>query len=193
MSAHQSRREIQEVPLGAGGVQDFAGVDVEVIEDDGRLVHQRNIQVALRILDDLRGLSHLDRTGTVHTGCHHRAIDLCHQIKRRGIRAGHDLHDIAKRVLLVAGINALRTVAHREIHAQLEARFTLEDRDADFLGDAGIDGRFVHHHVAAFERPADRFGRLFHRHQIRLRAGADWRGHRDNMKIGLTEHLDAIG
>ena len=39
----------------------FARMDLEAIEDDGEFVHQRDIEVALGVFDNLRGFGHLDR------------------------------------------------------------------------------------------------------------------------------------
>ena len=43
-----------------GGLQHFLGVDAEAVEDQRELVDQRDVDVALRVLDDLGGLGHLD-------------------------------------------------------------------------------------------------------------------------------------
>ena len=62
----------------------------------------------------------------------------------------------SQRVLLVAGVDALGRVAELEVDALLQARDPLEDRAADVLGDARVDGGLVDHHVALLERPAHR-------------------------------------
>ena len=60
VTADQARPEPEEVPLRARGGEDVARPDAHAVEDDGKLVHERDVQVALRVLDDLRGLGHLD-------------------------------------------------------------------------------------------------------------------------------------
>ena len=48
-------RERQEVPLRAGRLEHVGVSDAEPVEDQRELVHQRDVQVALGVLDDLRG------------------------------------------------------------------------------------------------------------------------------------------
>ena len=55
-------REREEVPLGAGRGEHVAGANAHAVEDQRQLVHQRDVQVALGVLDDLGGLGHLDAT-----------------------------------------------------------------------------------------------------------------------------------
>src|SRR3982074_724356 len=51
VAAHQSRPERQEVPLAAGRVQHFLGVDLQAIEEESELIDQRDVHVALRVFD----------------------------------------------------------------------------------------------------------------------------------------------
>jgi hypothetical protein len=46
----QAGREAQEVPLCAGGFQHVLGADAETVKYDCQLVHQRDVQIALRVL-----------------------------------------------------------------------------------------------------------------------------------------------
>jgi hypothetical protein len=84
----------------------------------------------------------------VDAGLDHRAIEIGQQIERFGVFPGDDLDDLLEGMLLVTGIDALRTVAELEIDPGLEARDGFDHRRADFLGRAGIDGRFEHDHRA---------------------------------------------
>ena len=148
VAADQARAERQEVPLGAGGDQHFFGVDAEAVEDQRQLVDQRDVHVALGVLDDLGGLGHLEARGLVRAGGDDAAIQLIHEIGHFGRGAGGDLLDAGQAVLLVARIDALGAVAGEEILVELQARNLLEDRDADFFGAARVDGGFVNDHVA---------------------------------------------
>ena len=60
VAANQARFERGEIPLGARSPNDFVGVDAETITDHRQLVHERYIQIALRVLDDLGRLGGLD-------------------------------------------------------------------------------------------------------------------------------------
>ena len=62
VTADEAGAERQEVPLAAGGLQHFLGVDAEAVEDQRQLVDERDVDVALRVLDDLGGLGDADAT-----------------------------------------------------------------------------------------------------------------------------------
>ena len=68
VTADQARAELQEVPLRAGRVEHVAACGCPAVEDDRELVHQRDVEVALRVLDDLGGLGDLDRRRAVDAG-----------------------------------------------------------------------------------------------------------------------------
>ena len=65
MPSDQPGPEGKEVPFGAGGFQNLLGVDAETFEDQGQFVDQRDVEVALRVFDNLGGLGHADGTGLV--------------------------------------------------------------------------------------------------------------------------------
>ncbi len=60
VAADEARLKWQEVPLRRGCRQHFGRVEPELVEDDRELVHQGYVEVALRVLDHLRCLGHLD-------------------------------------------------------------------------------------------------------------------------------------
>ena len=62
VSTDESRSEGQEIPFGAGGLQDLECVDAQTVENQRQFIDQGNIQVALGVLDDLVGLGDLDAT-----------------------------------------------------------------------------------------------------------------------------------
>ena len=68
VAADQAGPERQEIPLGAGRLQHFERVDADLVEQDGELVHQRDVEVALGVLDHLGGLGDLDARGAEHPG-----------------------------------------------------------------------------------------------------------------------------
>ena len=59
--------EWQEIPLGAGRQQHFLGVYADALKDHRELVDQRDVDIALGILDDLGRLGDLDARGRVRT------------------------------------------------------------------------------------------------------------------------------
>ena len=76
VAADQPRAEAEEVPLGAGRLEHLDRVEAHLLEDDGELVDEGDVDVALRVLDHLGGLGHLDRGGAEHAGGDHRAVQL---------------------------------------------------------------------------------------------------------------------
>ena len=158
VAADQARAERQEVPLGAGRFQHFGGVDAEPVEDQRELVDQRDVDVALGVLDHLGGLGHLEARGLVRAGGDDAAVQRIDEVGGLGRRAGGHLGDVGQAALAVAGIDALGAVADEEIVVEAQAGGALEFGHADFLGRAGIDGGFVDHHVAALEHAADACG-----------------------------------
>ena len=130
--------------------------DAHAIEDERELVHQRDVEIALRVLDDLRGFGDLDRRRAVHARGDDRAVDARDALERLLVLARDDLHDLLERVLLVAGVDALGRVAEEVVDAVLEPALLVEDRAAHFFGDARVDRRFEHDDVALLEVRADR-------------------------------------
>ena len=115
MSADESGTKGQEVPLGPGRLEHLERVDTDLVKDDSELVDERNVQVALGVLDDLRRFGDLDAACPVHAGLDDAAVDFRHP--GQGFRriAGDDLGDLGQRMLLVPGVDAFRRVAREEV------------------------------------------------------------------------------
>ena len=60
MAADQTRLELQEVPLRSRGFKHLSGVEADPVEDDRQLIHQGDVQIALRVFDHLGCLGGLD-------------------------------------------------------------------------------------------------------------------------------------
>ena len=61
--------------LVRGRLEHVRGRDAEPVENHRQLVHQRDVEIALRVLDDLRGLGDLDAGRAMDAGCDDRPID----------------------------------------------------------------------------------------------------------------------
>jgi hypothetical protein len=81
------------------------------MEDRREFVHQRDVEVALGILDDLGGLGGLDARRLVDAGLDDRTIDRGDDVERAGILSGDDLVDDLKAMRAVAWIDPLRRIA----------------------------------------------------------------------------------
>ena len=181
-----------EVPLGAGRREHVAGVDAHPIEDQGQLVHQRDVEIPLRVLDDLRRLRHPDRRDPVDARGHRRLVDAGDDVEGGRVLPGHDLRDAGKGVLPVAGVDALRRVADREVRPAGQPRRLFEHRDAVLLRRSGIDRGLEHHDVAGLEPPAQGARRSEERAEVRP-VGLVHRGRRrDDVEVRLAQRLRVV-
>ena len=181
--------EGQEVPFGAGGVQHVARIDAQPIADQGDLVDQGDVDVALGVFQHLGELGDADRGGAMGAGADHAAVGRVDDVQRLWRVGRHDLQDGVEAPLLVAGIDALGRVADVEVDLPFQAGCLFEDGNAHFLGDAGIDGRFVDDDVALLQDAADGGRGAAQRREIRLLAGVDRGGDRDDMEVRRREIL----
>ena len=187
VAAHQAGEEFQEVPLGSRSLQHGFGIDAHLIENDGKLVHEGDVDIPLAVLDDLRGLRHLDGFRPVYARFHHQLVDLRDGVQGLLIHTGNDLYDGFQAVHLVAGVNALRRIAHLEVHAAFQAGLLLHDGDADLLRHAGVYGGLKDHDAALRQVSSHRAAGALHRGQIRRMVGVYRRGHRHDMKLRLSQ------
>ena len=178
-----------EVPFGAGGFQHLAGVETEILEQHGEFVDQRDVHVALNVLDDLGGLRHADRSHAMGAGRDNAAIDAIDKFGDLGRRAGCDFNNVGKAMLEIAGVDALGRIAGEEILVEDETGGALQNRHANFFGGAGIDRRFIHHHVAGAQRLADRLARAHQRGEIGPLRLVDRGRHGDDIEIATLERL----
>lgn len=78
---------------GACGLENLGGVDVHAVEDQGQLIHESDVQVALGVLDDLGRFGHLDGRCPVHAGPGHGLVEADQEVGRGFVLAGHDPDD----------------------------------------------------------------------------------------------------
>jgi len=187
VAADQAGTERQEVPLGAGGLQDFEGVDAETVEDQGEFVHQGDVEVALGVLDDLGGFGDLDRTGAVHPGGNHRGIQLGDGFGGGAIIAGDDFHDAGDGAFLVARVDPLGRVADVEVLFPFHAGMLFQQGNAHFFGGAGVDGGFIDHRGALLHVFADDGGGADQGREIGDVSFIDRGGHGDDDEIGAAD------
>eukprot|EP01022_Parablepharisma_sp_SALTPOND_P004211 TRINITY_DN118_c1_g1_i1.p1 TRINITY_DN118_c1_g1~~TRINITY_DN118_c1_g1_i1.p1 ORF type:complete len:1598 (-),score=548.50 TRINITY_DN118_c1_g1_i1:18136-22929(-) len=187
VATDQARTEGQEVPLGTGGLQHFQGIDADLVEDDGEFVHQRDVEVALGVLDHLGGFGHLDAGGTMHAGGDDGFVELCDLFQGVLVIAGDDLEDGGQGVLLVARVDALGGEADVEVLAPLQAGMLFQQGDADFFGGAGIDGGLEHHDGAALHVLAHGDAGTGQRTEVRVVRCIDRRGHGHHDVVGIGQ------
>jgi hypothetical protein len=179
--------------LGPRSLKDFERVDADLAEDDGQLVHQRDVQVSLCVLDHLGGLGNFYARSAVYAGLDHGPIDSGNLFQRLWRVAGDDLGDSGESVFLVAGIDALWRIAHVEILEPLHSGILFEHRNAHLFSGARIDSRLVHHHGAAFHMLADGSARSDERRKIGPAGRVDGSRHRNDDDIRRCELLRVRG
>ncbi len=155
--------ERQEVPLAAGRLEHLLRVDAEPVEDHRELVDERDVDVALRVLDHLGGFGDADRGRRVRAGRDDRPVQLVDERGGLGRRAGSDLADRRQPVLAVARVDALRAVAGKEVAVELEPGPRSRIGTQISSVQPGIHGRLVNHDVAALQHPADGLARALER------------------------------
>ena len=185
VAADQPRLEGQEVPLGPRRVEHVPHRNADLREDLGHFVDERDVDVALRILDRLGRLGRLDRGGPEHAPAGHRAIEPGELLDHLLILAGDDLGDLVDTVLAVARVDPLGTVAEPEVAAPLEAADLLDPRAAQILGHARVDRALVNDRrpPAGVEPGRQHLGRRQHRPKVGPVALIDRRRNGDDIDV----------
>ena len=93
MTTDHPRLEAGEVPLRAGCTNHFLGIYAKPIEDHRRLIHQRNVQVTVRVFENFTS---------------DRAIDAGHQFRYCTARTRNDLGDSCQGVVAITRVDPLR-------------------------------------------------------------------------------------
>jgi len=188
VTADEAGTERQEIPLRASRLEDRNRVEAHAIEDERELVHQRDVQVALGVLDDLRGLGRGNGFRDEDARGDHGAVDVANE--RGGFRrvAGDDLADLVDGVLLVAGVDALGRIAGKEVLLPDEATGPRDEWEAVFLGATRINRRLIDDGRAGLDMAADHLRGLHERREIGVVVGVDGRRHRDDDEAALAEH-----
>ena len=187
MSPDETGPEGQEIPLRPGRRQHILRVDLQPVEDNGKLVHQCDIEVALRVLDHFRRLGNFHRGGLVGSRRNDTGIERIDRGRRLRCRAARHLHDIRQPVFPVAGVYPLRAIAGEKILIQLQAGTSLENRYANLARAARIDGRFVNHDRSLGHCLAHRFRCTDQISKVRPVRLVDRRRHRDDEDAAIAQ------
>ena len=193
VATDETGAEGQEVPLGAGRLEHGVGVDPEAFEDHRELVDQGDVQVALGVLDDLRGFRGAQVRDRKGAGADDAAVQGVHERQGPGRGAGGHLDHVGQAMGLVPGIDPFGAVADEEALVVAQSRLALEQGYADLLRGAGIDRRFVHHDRAGRDHAAHHAARGFERGKVRPLVGVDGGGHRDHEHIAALQVVEFRG
>ena len=143
--------ERQEIPFRFRRREHLVRVEPQAVEDDRQLVHQRDVEVALRVLDHFRRLRNLDARSAMDARRNDPAVERRYALQGLRRVARDHLHDARERVLAVARIDALGRIADVEILLPFQPRGVLQRRHADAGGRPGVDGGFIDHRGAALQ------------------------------------------
>jgi len=191
VAANQTRREPDEVPLGRGGVDDCPGVESHLVEYDGELVEECDVQVPLDVLDDFRGLCSPDVFSDVDVG--DQAVELGKGLRGCFVHAGDDLGDLVDGVLLVAGVDAFGGVADRKVPPALHPGLAFEDGNHDLLGEAGPDSGLADDDGAFLQVSPDSGGGIDNGSEVRLLVPSDGGGDADDDDVGFLYSFRVSG
>src|SRR5690606_6778860 len=81
MASDEPRREVEEVPFRARRLENVISGNAKLLENHCRLIDEGDVDVALRILDDLRGLGRLDVAGAEGAARGRSAIHVSEDIR----------------------------------------------------------------------------------------------------------------
>src|SRR5439155_14232161 len=144
MAAHSwaGRERHEPERLRGSGTDRSPDVDAEVAGKHGQLVHEGDVDMAERVLEqlgELRLSGRSDRYGAVDE----RVIKALDRCERGLVDTRHDLRGVDEVPLRVSRINSLGAVAEEEVISRRQAR-RLEDGRNELLGRPRI-GRGLEH------------------------------------------------
>src|SRR6266700_1740274 len=187
VAADEARRETDEIPFGRSRRKHVAGVDVELVEDRGKLVHESDVEGALCVLDRLGRFRDFYGRCLVQAGRYDGAIHRSDDLESTCILTSHHLCNCLEPMSPITRIDPLGRIAHGEIAARRQTRDLFEDWHAIFLGCAGIDRRFVDNDVALLQSLAHGRRGAQQRRQVRSARLIDWGRYRHDEEIRSRE------
>src|SRR5688500_8615790 len=76
MPSYQAGFKRKKIPLGSRCLEDFMRIDSDAIEDERQLIYKRNVNVALRVLNNLSGLRYFYRRSPMGAGRYNSTVQL---------------------------------------------------------------------------------------------------------------------
>ena len=147
MSPYQPRCKRKKIPFSPRSLKHIISIYPHPVKQNRELIHKRNINITLSILNNFCSLSHLHCRSPVHTRLHNQLIDTSHQIKRLTITPRHNLHSVLQRMLSITRIYPLRRIPHLKIHPTLQPAERLKHRHTLLLGTPRVNRRLINNHI----------------------------------------------
>src|SRR5574343_385439 len=187
VAANQTRAERQEVPFRASRLQDFQGIDADLVENDRKFIHQRNIQVTLRVFDNLCSFGNLNAGGRIDAGGNNASVNLLNFCKSVRCVSGNNLDDLGDCAFFIAWVDAFRRITHEKVFFPGLARFLLKDRNTNLFCSPRVDGGLVYNDGALLEIAANCGGRTNQWTEVGLMCIIDRCGNSYYDKISVTK------
>ena len=151
MPTHQTRIELQEVPLRACCFQNGFCVNTDFVEDDGKLVHKCDINVALTVFNNLRGFRDLNARSSMYACIYNEFINLCNNVQRFFIHTRNNFRNRFKTMHFIARIDTFRRIANLEIHTAFQTRFLFKNGHTNVFRYPRIDRRFKYNNATFYK------------------------------------------
>lgn len=140
MSAYESRTQFNKVPFRCGSLYDIVGVDAHGIEYFCKFIHECDVDIALRILDNLACLGHAYCRSLVCAVDEHTVVQIVDNVGDLRRRPAGHLAYFLHGVQFVTRIYALGRISGIEVSVIFQSAHTFNHRQTLLLGHSGING-----------------------------------------------------
>ena len=140
MPSNKSWIEFEKVPLCTGSFKNRFGIDSHFIKDNGKLVHERYIDVTLTVLYNLCCFGDLNVLCSMYSCFNNQLIHIGYTIKSFIIHARNNFLNSFQTMNFIARINTFRAITYFEIYSAFKARLTLKDRHTNIFCHTRING-----------------------------------------------------
>ena len=167
------------------GLDGVPQVDLQLVAEHRHLVDQRDVHVAVRVLQQLGELRLATAAGADH-GVHERAVERCGALGAVRGEPTDDLRRVLQAVHRVARVDALRREGEVEVHAGHETGL-LQHPTHLGVGGARVGRALEDHEHAGVEMGADALRRPHHGGQVGALVLLQRRRHADDSHVGVGQ------
>ncbi len=171
--------------LGRSGGDGVPHVDPQAVAQLGELVDQREVDLSVGVLQDLRRLGLASAAGDVDV-LGQLPVEVGRPVTTGRGEPADDLRGVVEAEAGVSGVDPLRGEGEVEVDARLQARLLQQLAD-DPVGGPGVGGRLDDHQLAGAQMAAHRTGRRDQRAEVRPAVRVHRRGHADHDRGAAAE------
>jgi len=70
VATYKAWGKVEKIPFGSGGSEHLRGIDIQLVENCRKLVHERNIEISLRVFNDFGSFRGLNVSRSVNARSH---------------------------------------------------------------------------------------------------------------------------